>query len=344
MFKKNLSRRTMLKLMAASGGALALGSRVAFSQDSALAYAADVALTDAEIETIRDMNLRFGFNTNHRTDDFINLLIEGGEQTASDYGIELLVGEANFDAAKQLADVETLIQQEVDGIFLVAVDFNAISPAIVNANEAGIPVVIVGGPPADGDVLTVMNSTSYDGCYESCKYLIDSVGGSGKIGVISIPLALSTIRDRETGTLDAISESGMELVGLQPVWTQDDALAAAENMIQANPDLTAIFATWSLAINGTLAAIDASGNDIKLGGYDAERAGFEAFDAGDPFLVSLSGQQAIVQGKAGLDALCKSILGESVAGEIVVPTLLVTSDNYQARWDDLYPGVDAPWS
>jgi ribose transport system substrate-binding protein len=201
----------------------------------------------------------------------------------------------------------------------------------------------VGGPPAKGTVLSVLNSTSFDGCYESCKALTEAVGKQGKIGMITIPLALQTIKDRDDGTKKAIQEAGMELVAEQGVWRQEEALAAAENMIQANPDLVAIFATWSLAINGALAAIDASGSDIKLSGYDAEVAGFQAFEDKNPALVSLSGQQAKLQGRAGLDALCKTLLGGTVAPNIVVPTILVNAENYREKWAELYPGVKAPW-
>lgn len=313
------------------------------AERASVGRAEDIALTPEEIEKVRGMKLRFGFNTNHRTDDFINLLIKGGEDTARQYGIELLVSEAGFDANRQLSQLEDLIQQKVNGIFVVAVDFDAISPAIEKANAAGIPVVIVGGPPSRGEVLSVMNSTSYEGCYESAKYLVDAVGGEGKIGIVTIPLALKTIQERDQGTLDAIATSKMQVVGNQAVWKQEEALAAVENMITANPDIKAIFATWSLAVNGALAAIEASGKDIKLAGYDAERAGFQAFHEGNPYLLALSGQQATVQGKAAIDALAKAALGQPVPKEILVPTVLVTRDNYKEMWNVLYPGITPPW-
>lgn len=310
---------------------------------AAVGRAEDIALTPEEIEAVRKKKLRFGFNTNHRTDDFINLLIKGGEDTAKQYGIELLVSEAGFDANRQLSQLEDLIQKRVDGIFVVAVDFDAISPAIEKANAAGIPVVIVGGPPSRGEVLSVMNSTSYEGCYQAAKYLVDAVGGEGKIGIVTIPLALKTIQERDKGTLDAIATTKMQVVGNQAVWKQEEALAAVENMITANPDIKAIFATWSLAVNGALAAIEASGKDIKLAGYDAERAGFQALHEGNPHLLALSGQQATVQGKAAIDALAKAALGKPVPKEILVPTVLVTRDNYKQMWDVLYPGITPPW-
>jgi ribose transport system substrate-binding protein len=354
MSSKNLSRRDLLKIMgafAASVGLMPIMKLYAQSSEAApeatpnpdVSTAEELELSAEEIEQIKALALTFGFAMNHRTDDFINTVIAGGEAAAEEYGIKLLVNEANFDAAVQLAQVENLIQQAVDGIFMIAVDGDSISQAILKANEANIPVIVVGGPPARGQILSLMNSTSYEGCYESCKFLVDAVGGEGKIGVIHIPLALETIVERERGTRDAIAESNMRLVAFESVLSQDDALAAAENMIQANPDLKAIFATWSLAINGALAAIEASGLDIKLSGYDAEVAGFQALDAGSTVLLSLAGQQAALQGRTGINGLCKTILGQEVKANISVPTLLVTAENYKERWEELYPGATPPW-
>ncbi len=355
MKNKQLSRRALLKLMAAMTGCLAispilkLGAQEATPEPGMVATAADVALTEEEIEQIKGMGISMAFGVNHRTDDFINLTIQGAEETAAAYGINLIVNEANFDASVQLAQVESFIQQGVSGIFLIAVDGDTLSSAVLQANEAEIPVVVIGGPPAEGQLLTLMNSTSYEGCFDSCKFLLDTFDEPGEIGVIHIPLALSTIVDRENGTRDAISEAGWELVAFQPVLSQDEALAAAENMIQANPNLKAIFATWSLAVNGALAAIQSSGLDIKLSGYDAEKAGFQQLEdqatgASPEIILSLAGQQALVQGKAGIDAFCKHALGQEVAPDLLVPTILVTGEDYREKWDELYPGITAPWA
>jgi ribose transport system substrate-binding protein len=313
------------------------------SGQTSTAQASEYELTEEQIEQVRDMDLTFGVNTNHRTDDFINLLIEGAQEAGEEYGIEILVSEAGFDAQRQLSQIENLVQQDVDGIFTVAVDSNAISPAIQQANNADIPVAIVGGPPARGEVITILNSTSYQGTYESTQRLIDAVDGQGQIGVLSIPLALKTIRDRETGVLDAVGESDLALLNMQAVQNQDEAVSAAQNMITANPDMNAMFATWSLAVSGALAAIEDSGRDIKLSGYDAERSAFMAFHNDNPHLISLSGQQGKAQGRAGVNVLVQHILGNEVARDTLVPTVLVTRDNYQEAWGELYPGVTPPW-
>lgn len=344
---KSMTRRDYLRALALAAGGVVFGApgwKAAAQQNPGdVVYAVDVVLSADDIEQIRSMNLRMGLNTNHNTDDFINLLMQSGQAAAEEYGIDLIADHAGFDDAKQLADVMALVEQRVDGIFIVAVNNATISPAIIAANEAGIPVVVIGGAPARGEVLAVMNSTNYDGCYESARFLISAVGRQGKIGVISIPLAVPAIRERELGALNAIRESRMSVIGIQPVWTAADAQAVVRRMIQLHPDLKAIFATWSLAVTGALAAIEESGLNIKLAGYDAEAAGFEAFYNENPYLLALAGQQPIVQGRTGIDALCKAVLGERSAPYILVPTPLITPSNYQRLWDDLYPGIPAPW-
>lgn len=357
---RELDRRTMLQhslklggafvaapFLAACGDAAKSTSSTAAKTTSAVAKAVgapeDIALSAEEVAKIKSMGLRFGFNTNNRTDDFSNTLISGGEKAAKELGIDLIVGSADFDAAKQLSDVNALVQQKVDAIFLVAVDGDAISPAVLAANRAKIPVIIIGGPPTRGEVISVMNSASYQGCLESCTALIEATGGKGEIGIVAIPLALETIKQRDKGAKDALKKAGVKQAAFQAVSKQDEALSATQNIIQANPGLTGIFATWSLAVNGALAAIKDSGKDLKLSGFDAERAGFKAFDKGDPQLVSLSGQQAFLQGRVGLEALCKAKLGTPVAKAIEVPNKLVTKDNYKEMWDVLYPGLKRPF-
>jgi len=358
--QERMDRRRFMRLSGAIGGSLLAGGvlaacadedKTASSSASAGSQAPaqrvagpdDLALTPEELEQIRSRGLRFGFNTNNRTDDFSATLIRGGEETAEEYGIELIVGSADFDASKQLSDVQSLVQQQVDAIFLVAVDANAISPAVLAANRANIPIVIVGGPPTRGEVVSVMNSSSYRGCFDSATALTEAIGRRGEVGIVAIPLALETIKQRDRGARDALRRAGVREAAFQAVSEQDEALSATQNIIQANPDVTGIFATWSLAVNGALAAIEDSGRDIKLSGFDAERAGFRAFDRGNEALVSLSGQQAFLQGRVGIDALCKTVLEQRVARAIEVPTVLVTRDNYREMWDRLYPGVEAPF-
>jgi ribose transport system substrate-binding protein len=358
IIEDHLSRRSFLKTAALTGVGLAFGANPLLEALAQSRFrpgegpASALALSASEIRFVKTRKWRFGFNMNHRTDDFINSVIDGGQETAKQYGIDLLVGDANFDAAKQLSDVEALVQQKVNAIFMIAVDADSISNAIIKANAAKIPVIIVGGPPVRGKATAVLNSTSFQGCYDATKALIKEIGGEGKIGVLNIPLALKTIKDRDNGVVQAVRETNgkVTVVATQGSFNAGELLAAAQNMIQANPDLKGIMCTWSLAITAALSAVQQSGKDIAVTGYDAEidamkalKTGKPASPSGKPILRATAGQQGRLQGKAGIDGLCKALLGKQIPQEILVPTIMVTSDNVEDAWKTFFPGKKTPW-
>jgi ribose transport system substrate-binding protein len=329
---------------AASAAPVASGSASAPAGGGVLATVEDLALSAEQAEDIAGRGLRLGFLTNNNSDDFSRTLVSGGEDTAEEYGIELVVNSANFDADMQLSQFNALVQQEVDGIFLTAVNADTIGTAVVRANDAGIPVFIVGGAPARGEVVSVMNAASYDGCFEAGQALMQRIDTPGAtIAILGIPFALQTIRDREKGILDAVGEAGGQIVSLQSDFSQDTLLSLATNVIQANPELSGIFATWSLAVNAVTEAIAQSGRDIPFAGYDAEATGYQELAAGNPNLVALSAQQGYLQGRAAIEGLCQVVLGSELAPEIITPNLLVTPDNYDEQWDVQYPGVEKPF-
>jgi ribose transport system substrate-binding protein len=326
--------------------AIAVGATMAapaFSREC-LGTAEDLQLAEEQAQEIASRNLTFGFLTNNQSDDFSRTLVAGAEAYAEELGVELVINNADFDANTQLSQFDALVQRGVDGIFLTAVDAGSIGQAVRRANDAGIPVFIVGGAPARGDVISVMNAASYQGSYDATAALMEAIGEpNAQIAILGIPFALQTIRDREKGVLDAVGAAGGQIISLQSDFSQDRLLELATNVIQANPDLAGIVATWSLAVNAATEAVEQSGEDILIAGYDSEVPGYMELHSGDTNIVALSGQQAAVQGRAALEGLSQAILGAELCEEIITPNLLVTAENYQEMWDIQYPGTTPPW-
>ena len=333
-----------LRLFVSAAALTAFASAPALAQ-SCLGTAEALQLTDAQTEDIRSRGLTFGFLTNNQSDDFSRTLVAGGEAHAETLAVELVINNADFDANTQLSQFDALVQRGVDGIFLTAVDAGSIGQAVRRANDAGIPVFIVGGAPARGEVIGVMNAASYQGSYDATAAMMERIGTpNAQIAILGIPFALQTIRDREKGVLDAVGAAGGQIISLQSDFSQDRLLELATNVIQANPDLAGIVATWSLAVNAATEAVAQSGRDILIAGYDSEVPGYMQLHSGDTNIVALSGQQAAVQGRAALDGLSQAILGADLCDEIITPNLLVTAENYQEMWETQYPGVTAPWA
>jgi ABC-type sugar transport system substrate-binding protein len=350
MKQTGISRRDILKLMSLGVGGAALANlwpqSLVLAQDTAAAssvYAEDIALTDAEILRVRAGNLRFAFNIDQAITDYSQVIVYMARRTATGLGITIDVNNAANSASVQATAMSSQVKLDYDGIFTLAVDVNELADAVEEANQAGIPVIVTGGQPPRGQLLAQMNSTNYLGCYQAATALVQSVGSTGQIAVLSSGRDLSIYRDGERGVLQAISESEMQLVDLIAVVDEAGAQASTASLLKAYPDQSAIFCAWGEAVDGALTTINAAGSGARLGGFGAEVDTFRAFADGNPTLVSIAGERASVIGRSVVNVLCKGYLKQSVASEFVVPTVIVDGSNYRDRWVEMYPNLRAPW-
>ncbi|MDJ0684824.1 MAG: sugar ABC transporter substrate-binding protein [Alphaproteobacteria bacterium] len=336
--------RSPLGLGIASAFAIGVLTAGPAAAQECLGTAEALTLTPEQVADVSARGLTFGFLTNNQSDDFSRTLVAGAEAYSAEIGVDLVINNADFDANTQLSQFDALVQRGVDGIFLTAVDAGSIGQAVRRANSADIPVFIVGGAPARGEVISVMNAASYQGSYDATAAMMEAIGTpNAQIAILGIPFALQTIRDREKGVLDAVGAAGGQIISLQSDFSQDRLLELATNVIQANPDLAGVVATWSLAVNAATEAVAQSGRDILIAGYDSEAPGYMELHSGDTNIVALSGQQAALQGRAALEGLSQAILEAELCEEIITSNLLVTAENYAEMWDIQYPGVKPPW-
>ncbi len=154
------------------------------------------------------------------------------------------------------------------------------------------------------------------------------MGGAAKIGVVGA-LNSSIQNIRQDGFIEAISGAkGVTEAGVvdgQNV--QDLALSAAENLITANPDLTAIYATGEPALVGAVAAVESQGkqDSIEIFGWDLTAQAIRGIDEG--YVAAVIQQDPAGMGAAAIEALKTLISGGMVEATIAVPVTIVTSDN-----------------
>ena len=212
---------------------------------------------------------------------FFNQMNEGAQKAADEAGAELVIFNANDDPAAQNNAIETYIQQKVDGIVVVAIDVNGVMPAVEAASAAGIPVVAVDAILPEGPQkaqIGVDNEAAGKTMGEF--FLKDIAGKPAKLGIVG---ALNSFIQniRQKGFEDVVkADANVTMAGVVDGRNiQDNALAAAENLITGNPDLTAIYATGEPALLGAIAAVESQGKqaDVKIYGWDLTASG----DQGD---------------------------------------------------------------
>ena len=265
---------------------------------------------------------------------FFTQMNAGAQAAADKAGAKLVIFNANNDPAAQNNAIETYIQQKVDGIVVVAIDTNGIMAAVKAADAAGIPITAVDAIlPAGPQKAQV--GVDNEGAGKAMgefflKALASDMGGKAKLGVVG---ALnSTIQNvRQKGFEDMVkANAGVTMAGVVDGRNvQDNALAAAENLMTANPDLSAIYATGEPALLGAIAAVESQGRQkkVKVFGWDLTAQAIKAIDAG--YLVGVVQQDPAGMGAAAVDALLKVKKGESVAKTIPVPITIVTKANVE---------------
>ncbi len=262
---------------------------------------------------------------------FFNQMNEGAQAAADDAGVELVIFNANNDPAAQNSAIETYIQQGVDGLAVVAIDVNGIMPAVEQAAAAGIPVVAIDAIlPEDGPhqaQIGVDNAAAGANLGDVVAEWAAANGGA-KIGVVgALNSFIQNVRlDGFTGALEGVEGITMaDTVDGQNV--QDVALSAAENLMTANPDMTAIYATGEPALLGAIAAVESQGRqaDVKVFGWDLTASAVAGIDAG--YVQAVIQQDPAGMGAAAIEALVTLSDGGTVERNIPVSVTIVTSEN-----------------
>lgn len=249
------------------------------------------------------------------------------EEAAKTIGAEVIITDAAHDVAQQANDIDDMIQRGIDILILNPTDSEGIEPAVVAADEAGVIVVAVDAQ-ASGPIDTFVGSRNYDAGYLAGKKMVEDLGGKGKVAILDgIPVV--PILERVEGFKAAVAESsGIEIVDIQN-GKQDRAVATdvTENILQANPDLDALFSVNDGGALGALGAIEASGKDVWLYSVDGHPEVIEAILAGGAFKAT-SAQFPADQVRIALGmALAKLWGAEVVPKEVPIDVELITIEN-----------------
>src|SRR3954471_15274979 len=210
------------------------------------------------------------------------------QDEAKKRGDQLVYTDAAGSAAKQVADVNSMIAQGVDLIFLAPREEKPLIPAVMAAKKAGIPVVLLDRnvdqslAKAGKDYVTFIGSDFVDEGKRAAEALAKAVDGKAKIIQLEGTTGSSPANDRRKGFEDYIkSHSGMKIVASQSGdFARDKGRQVAETLLQAHPDATAIYAHNDEMAIGAIAAVEAAGKkpgkDIIIVSVDGTRDALQA--------------------------------------------------------------------
>lgn len=266
---------------------------------------------------------KVGFVISTQSNPFFVTLKEGAEQKAKDLGVELIVLDSQDDPAKEASNVEDLITKKVDLIIINPTDSDAVVNSVLAANDAGIPVITVDRASNGGEVVCHIASDNVAGGKMAGEFIIQQLGGKGKVVELEGIAGTSAARERGEGFNAALEGTEIEVVARQTAdFDRAKGLDVMENILQSQPEIDAVFAHNDEMALGALEAIKASGRDIIVVGFDATDDAVKAVEAGE--MAATVAQQPGLMGEIAIETAIKVLNGEQVDANIPVELQLVT--------------------
>ncbi|MYH94639.1 MAG: substrate-binding domain-containing protein, partial [Acidimicrobiaceae bacterium] len=294
----------------------------------------EVSLSDEEVAEVQGGGYTAALLW-HTAGAFTDAVSQGARDAFAELGIEVIAEtNAQFDAAQQANDVETVMALSPDIIISLAIGPDAGAEAFRPAVDAGVQLVFLSNVPQGyvhgqdyvgivTDDLAAMGITAAD-------LLADALGGEGEIGYIFHDAAyyVTNQRDQAFKTWIEINYPGIEIVAEQGLADPAAAEEIATAMLTRNPNLDGIYAPWSAGpADGVLAALRAAGaSDVALVTMDLDtNVSLDMVEGGN--VVGIAADEAYNLGRTMAIEGAYGLLGKPAPAFAVVPAIGVTADN-----------------
>jgi ribose transport system substrate-binding protein len=291
-------------------------------------------LTPAEVAKVRH-----GHHTAallwHENADFVTAVTAGVRDEFKPLGIEVVAqATANFDAATQKADVETVAAKRPSVLLTLPVDPVVTAPAYKAIAAQGTKIVLLSivpqGMEQGRDYVNVVTDDLFEMGRRAADALAAAVGDQGTVGYFFRDANSYVTNQRDQAFLKTITGNypNIRVVAKQGIADPNKAQEEANAILLKNPDLSGAYVTFSQPPGeGVLAALRADGNaGTKLVSLDLdEPLALDMAKGGNTF--ALIADRAYQLGQAMAKSAAYGLLGKKAPAFVVAPALTITRSN-----------------
>ncbi|MFI9629437.1 sugar ABC transporter substrate-binding protein [Streptomyces sp. NPDC052042] len=207
---------------------------------------------------------------------FATPISSGMKKAGKEFGAEVsLIGPTGGDAAKQVSEIQTLIQQKaVDGLAVSSASSDALKPVISQAYKAGIPIISFNTDNPDsqqmGFVGQDLKGSGKAQAEELRKNLNKNVKGKSVV-VFSVDTGAGWSHDRFNGFKEGLDGSGLNIVGPVNVGNEPStAYNTVESTMSGQSDVIAVAGLDCCSTTAAAKWVAQAGqaDDITMGGFD----------------------------------------------------------------------------
>lgn len=256
---------------------------------------------------------------------------------------ELLTTNANSQLSKQISDIQDMINKGAQALIVAPLNSDGLEPALQAARDKNIPVLTVdrkvNSEPCK-DYVAFLGSDFVEQGKRAAQEMAKAMGNKGKVAILLGSSGNNVTTDRTKGFVDEMASIAPDIeIAAQQTgdFARDKGQQVMEQLIQAQPDLTGVYAENDEMALGALVALKSAGKtpgtDIHVVSIDGTRNAVQKIVDGEMYAVVESNPRF---GPLAFETLQKFLNGEAVSQNVVISDKLYGKDNASAEVSNAY--------
>ncbi len=256
---------------------------------------------------------------------------------------QLLTTNANSQLSKQISDIQDMINKGAQALIVAPLNSDGLEPALQAARAKNIPVLTidrkVNSEPCK-DYVAFLGSNFVEQGKRAAQEMAKAMGNKGKVAILLGSSGNNVTTDRTNGFVDELKKIAPDIeIAAQQTgdFARDKGQQVMEQLIQAQPDLTGVYAENDEMALGALVALKSAGKtpgtDIHVVSIDGTRNAVQKIVDGEMYAVVESNPRF---GPLAFETLQKFLNGEAVSQNVVISDKLYGKDNASAEVANAY--------
>ncbi|MGN0399976.1 MAG: ABC transporter substrate-binding protein [Blautia sp.] len=213
---------------------------------------------------VKDLNEKMGY----KGEDRIQISFEGPSDET--------------DVESQINTIDAVLAENPAVLCVSAIDMASCQAQLENAEENGIPVIVLDSGVETGTVDALCATDNYAAGTEAARKLVQAIEEKGKVAVMTHVQSSQNSQDREKGFTDEIAKyPDIEIVNISHENEDSSIEEMTESVLTLFPDVKGYYCTNEIVGTSVLNAVKASGKQVAVVGFDAGKEQKEAIAAGE---------------------------------------------------------------
>jgi ribose transport system substrate-binding protein len=304
-----------------------------------------IQITDEQAAKIKAGNFTVGIAMGWLGDDWASEQLIGLKETFEKYGVKVVAEtNANWDDAKQIADLETIGVLKPSMVVSIPLNGKTTAAAFKKLKDDGAKIVFIdqaveGMDPGKDYVSIVSSDNLALGMYIADE-LAKSIGGKGEVAAMYFANDFYVTNLRYIGFIARLAAKypDVKLVTVAGHDNPDKGQEVAQAVLARYPNLNGMYASWSIPAMGAATAAEVAGltpDKFKIANENFDQI-VAANMAKNGFIAGISSQRPYDQGVAEAKVGLLALIGEQTPPYVVVPPLAVNRGNLPESYKTIY--------